>query len=318
MVQSEIHTENVAICVATYKRPDGLRRLLRSLIALDPINGNPPTVVVIDNDPAGSAAAVIEEVAGENPEISFRYSVEIRKGISFARNRAIEEARDQTVLAFIDDDDEASPPWLKELLRVRNTYQAEVVGGPVIVAFEEPPPSWLSSERFFDLPRYPTGTPVGFVSTANMLVEREVLERTGLSFDEDFAETGGSDALFSMEARLAGLDLVWADEAVVTEWMPPGRATVRWHVRRGYRIGATLARCEVKIGASLRTRAFRLLKSIYRMSMGGVLILVGILTFSQNRLFWGLREGARGWGMLMGLFGRRFFEYRSDDESRAR
>lgn len=267
-------------------------------------------VVVVDNDPGGPAADVVRSVQEENPVLPIRYVIEPDHGISYARNRGVAEARDHDLIAFIDDDAIAHPSWLRELLRTYALYGGQIVAGPVVPAYESPVPGWVLKGSFFDRPRRPTGSRVKFAGTGNMMIERLAIERAGIVFDEELAETGGSDTLFCMEARLAGLSLVWADEAVVTEWMPPSRTTVGWIVRRGYRLGSTIARCEAKVKASGATRVLRVLKGVFRLIQGTGFLLAGILTMNKSRMVRGLRDAARGWGMLTGLFGRRYYEYR--------
>src|SRR3712207_4691208 len=55
----------VAVCVITYRRPEGLRRLLGALDDLIFKKSEVPDIkiVVVDNDPAGSALAVCEDMA---------------------------------------------------------------------------------------------------------------------------------------------------------------------------------------------------------------------------------------------------------------
>ena len=81
--------QRVAICVATYRRPERLHALLGALDAqrLDALPGERPQllVVVADNDAAQSARPVCED-AKRWMSLSLRYGVEPRKGIPFARN----------------------------------------------------------------------------------------------------------------------------------------------------------------------------------------------------------------------------------------
>ena len=79
----------VAICVATYARHKGLRRLLSSLASLEPAEAG-LRVVVVDNDAAGSARAVVDGLEGFPWAIE--YAVEPRRGISAARNAAVRRA----------------------------------------------------------------------------------------------------------------------------------------------------------------------------------------------------------------------------------
>ena len=96
----------VTVCVATYKRPDGLRKLLDSL--QQQVDAPPFEIVVVDNDREESARRVVEAAKGD-PAI--RYLVEPRRGLAQVRNRSVAESQ-ATFLAFIDDDEWATPRWL--------------------------------------------------------------------------------------------------------------------------------------------------------------------------------------------------------------
>ena len=76
----------VAVCVITYRRPEGLGRLLDAFTKLevDP-EAIVPTFVIVDNDADKSARAVVERAA-HLPRLV--YAVEPELGIPFARNRA--------------------------------------------------------------------------------------------------------------------------------------------------------------------------------------------------------------------------------------
>ena len=53
--------EHIVVCVITYQRPRGLQKLLDSLAEMQFSRVDAPevTVVVVDNDPKGSAAQVV-------------------------------------------------------------------------------------------------------------------------------------------------------------------------------------------------------------------------------------------------------------------
>ena len=91
----------------------------------------PPAVeiVVVDNDPAGPTCALLESVKlGHNWPL--RCYVEPRRGIPYARNRAIASIEGRAdFVAFVDDDEIPAPEWLDELLHVQRSYDADVVAG---------------------------------------------------------------------------------------------------------------------------------------------------------------------------------------------
>ena len=228
----------MAICVATYLRPEGLTRLLRALAsAYLPISA-PTTVdvVVVDNDPEGSARATCES-AREWLPFDLHYAIEKRRGIPQARNTALAVAIPfADFIAFTDDDVEPSPGWLAELLKVQQLYQADVVAGPCPPRFQGDPPDWLLKGRFLDPPQRPTGTLVDTAATHNVLVRGAVFRGMDRLFDERFALHGGTDTEFFWRVRRAGHPIVWAEQALAYECVPASRMTLRWLIQRRYRI----------------------------------------------------------------------------------
>ncbi|MGO8907174.1 MAG: glycosyltransferase [Solirubrobacteraceae bacterium] len=90
----------VAIC--TRNRPQELSRALASVARQEYPSLH---VVVVDNDPLDERARAV--AAEYEPRLDLTYVVEPRRGVSWARNRAI-EVSDSEILAWIDDDGE---PW---------------------------------------------------------------------------------------------------------------------------------------------------------------------------------------------------------------
>ena len=126
---SNSHFEKkVAVCIATYRRPEGLSRLLISLQNLEFKISAPPKwhVIIIDNDREGSARKVFEEMRPSFP-VPIEYHIEQTKGIASARNAAVKHVQDFDFVALVDDDEVAEPTWLDELLSVQSQYQANFV-----------------------------------------------------------------------------------------------------------------------------------------------------------------------------------------------
>src|SRR5215217_6070414 len=119
----------VSVCVATFRRQLGLERVLRGLDLLVFEKSRRPEleILVIDNDPEGSAREVVESLRSA-VRWPLRYEHEPRRGLSHVRNAAMASARTRSSLvAFIDDDEEPTPEWLDELLAVRADLDADVV-----------------------------------------------------------------------------------------------------------------------------------------------------------------------------------------------
>lgn len=302
----------VSVCVLTFRRPFGLRTLLEGLEALEFRRSPEPDleVVVVDNDPEGTAEEVCAAAAA-GLRWPLRCVREARRGISHARNRAVASARPGTELvAFIDDDMVPSPAWLDELLHAREAYGADVVLGPTLRRFEGEVPAWVRRGGFFGDRRMPTGTAVEHGGIGNSLIDARLLRESAAPFDERLALTGGEDTHFFLRAARAGKRLVWADEAVAYERVPASRATAGWILRRGYRVANTWSWCERELSLTPRVAALRVGKGLARIGMGLAMLPVGAL-LGRHVLVRGLYQVAFGAGNLAGLLGHHLREYRT-------
>jgi cellulose synthase/poly-beta-1,6-N-acetylglucosamine synthase-like glycosyltransferase len=231
----------LAICIPSYRRPTGLFALLGALDALR-FETPPPEirVIVVDNDPDGSAQRVAE-ASRDRIRFPIQYTHEHRVGIPYARNAAIAAAQGCDWVAFIDDDERPAPDWLEELLRVQRATGADVVTGPSLPRFTAAPPSWVVESRAFEPVRHATGTRLSTAFTNNLLARVEMLRSLGRLFDERFRLGVGEDDELFRRVVAAGGSILWADDAIVYEEVPPARATLRWILARGFRVGAASA-----------------------------------------------------------------------------
>ncbi len=223
----------VSVCIATHKRPDGLDRLLASLVAQQ---GAPCfDVVVVDNDVARSG----EAVAGRYKDrLKLQYLVEPVRGLARVRNRSVDAATGE-FLAFIDDDEWACPEWLRAIFATAIARQADIIAGPVEIVFDDEVPDHIRSCSLFRRASVPDGKKVPWhaTHTSNALVRRSALPDPASPFDTAFDLTGGEDVdLFSRMIGRGAL-AVGSAAAVVFEHRPRRRASLRWLLRRALRNG---------------------------------------------------------------------------------
>src|SRR5438034_9674857 len=301
----------VAICIATCRRPRMLATLMKALDRLTFRKVSEPfvTVIVIDNDANSSARATIEQAAG-GARWPLCYGIESRRGISYARNRAVAAAGNECdFVVFIDDDEVPCRSWLDELLFVQASHHADVVAGPVLSHFEESPPEWIARARCFERPRYRTGHHLAFAGTGNVLIRGSLLAGQAGPFDARFALSGGEDTHLFMRLHDAGARMVWADEAVVQERVPPSRANWWWVLQRAYRGGNTISLCELDVRPGRGVRWVRAAKGAAKIAQG-----IGLLSMAPASGIRGLVDASfrigQGLGMVAGILGRRYEEYR--------
>lgn len=232
----------VTIAVCTFRRPQGLARALQGLWAQQGLADCAVTVVVVDNDAQASARPVVES-ALPPPSWILRYVVEPIPGVAAARNRCLVEATTE-LIAFVDDDELPRPDWLATLLQCHSSTAADAVFGSVVPHFDSSPPAWSGGGAMFTKPRHPTGHVVGWEATytANVLLSRRLLWLAGGGFDERFAVSGGEDTQLFWRAERAGAKLVWCDDAIVYEHVPPVRLCLSWLLRRAFKGGQNWVR----------------------------------------------------------------------------
>jgi len=296
----------VAVCVATYLRPGLLHDLLDSLRALE-LDGLQMAVFVVDNDPSGSAWNVVDAFRSIIPQLA--YEIEPKRGIAAARNRLVRLALQSTCdyVAFVDDDETVTPNWLSSLVRTAIRFQADVVTGPVIPRYAPSVPRWVIEGKFFERPRYVTGHVLDVAFTNNVLVKSNWLEDLDGPFREAFGLTGGSDTELFRRFYRAGAKIIWADQAVVYEVVRPTRARLRWLLQRALRGGNGVVILQGQMGWC--SRVIHFLKGMAHICLGLMSLVPGVF-LGTTTLVRGLMRVAKGLGVLLGVVGYCYEEYR--------
>ena len=234
----EARLPDISVCIATFRRPQGLARLLESLQAV--CEGDDECIVeiiVVDNDVGETARALAGSMRKRFK--SLRYFVEARQNIAHARNCCVREACG-TWIAFIDDDEVAGSNWLKAYWEMASQKVGDGYFGPVIPRLEHTVPAWMDKEVFFGRPRFPTGTRLSDdrqMRTGNAFIRRSFF--SSFKFDPRYGRTGGEDS--DLFGRLSdnGAVFYWCDEAETFEYYPIERLSLRWLVQRSFRGGYT-------------------------------------------------------------------------------
>jgi succinoglycan biosynthesis protein ExoM len=302
----------VAVCIPTYQRLAGLRRTLEGLskLTFDKVEAPALEIIVVDNDPAGSARTLCEEMRSDL-RWPLKYGIALRRGVGPVRNKGIELATGSAdFIAFVDDDRVPEPFWLDEFLHVQQSYGADVVCGRVLTSYEASTPDWIRRGRFFEVPRPPGATTTGdlikFVDGGNALVRMEVFDKMGM-FNEDWGLTPGEDTHFYWRAYRSGYKMVWADNALVREYIPKRRANAKGIARHAYGRGYSATLCELDLRPPLAVWLVRTAKAGGRI-VQGLLLIPLTLILGRHVFFKGLQYICRGAGIFSALVGIRYRE----------
>lgn len=298
----------VAVCICTYRRQKLLRKTLDGVAKLTFRKVAAPQleVVVVDTpDESGSAREVCESVSMPWP---IKYVIEPRRGLTYARNRAIAEASSVDFVGLIDDDEIPSPQWLDEHLWAQAEFRADVVSGPALPEYAPEVSEWVKDGGFFDRQVMATGAQRRACPTNNVLVGTHVFERVP-KFDDAFALSGAEDSDFFLRVSKAGYRIVWSQEAAVFESVSAKRATVAWILRREYQTGNGWIFAEATLDNRLRTRIVRLAKAGGHVFIGSANAIWRSVLLDRAAVLRYLRRVSLGIGMLSALAGHRFLAY---------
>ncbi|MFN4087540.1 MAG: glycosyltransferase family 2 protein [Alphaproteobacteria bacterium] len=227
----------VSVVVPTFRRTASLERTLASCLRQRDADPAGFEIVVVDNCPDGSARAVTEAVAAR-ANVRIAYIHERRSGVSHARNTGVANARGH-LLAFLDDDEEASDRWLAHLVETQVRFDADIVFGPVVAAFERDPPIDPDFVALFFSRRDPGPTRLidRYHGSGNSLLVRDRCILSDQPFDPRMTRIGGEDTMLFEALKRAGRSFAWCAEASVLEHVDGSRMTLRYLAKRSFRRG---------------------------------------------------------------------------------
>ena len=222
---------SVILCTAGH-RPDQLHRCLSSLARLDDPNFE---IFLVEN-------AVSPALAVDQLPTAVKHVHEPRRGLDRARNRGILESSGE-IVAFVDDDCEVDPDWLRGIRKAFSDPAVALVTGRVRPArLDRESQQWFEahfpfdrgprSRRFTRYDNHWSPLLMGEVGTgANMAFRRCVLERIG-GFDEklDMGTLigGGGDLDVLARALAEGAVGQYAADAVVFHHHRDSLRKLRW------------------------------------------------------------------------------------------
>jgi glycosyltransferase involved in cell wall biosynthesis len=294
----------ISVCIATRGRPAGLETLLSSLVA----QRDAPAfeVIVVDNDPAGSARAV---AARFTDRLAMTYATEATPGVSSARNRSV-ALSSAPLLAFIDDDERAEPGWLAALNAKMSDPTVAAAVGVVHFIFAEDVPIHRRECALYKVLDFEDGQDLEWWGTwiGNSCLRRSRLPDPVAPFDPSLNLIGGEDSHLFAAMIAKGARVVAARHALTYEYRSADRMRLRDILARTFRGAGT----SIEIDWNTRPVGSRVRYAIVSAVRGPLNLLVAMLawfpapTFALRRLVM-----ATTWaGRLARLAGWHYKEYR--------
>lgn len=223
---------SVDVCICAYRR-ETLDDTLSS-IARQQLEGARVRVIVADNDDHAKRRKTIEATA-RALGLNLKYVHAPERNISVARNACLDAAAADWI-AFIDDDEIAAASWLCELLQA--SFGRDIVFGPVQTNYPTDAPKW-AVEGDFHSTRLDGNDADWNGHTGNALISSSFVREHRLRFAGAYGRAGGEDTVFFFEAKKAGARFGYAPSALVHEFTPASRLSLRWLLERRFRSGQT-------------------------------------------------------------------------------
>lgn len=249
---------SVVICTYTVTRWDNLVSAIQSLQRQ---TAAPREIVVaVDHNPR-----LFERARTELPSV-VAVENEGPQGASGCRNSGVAASRG-SIVAFMDDDVEATPDWLSHLAVCYEDPRILGVGGAIEPKWLTREPRWFPLEfnwvvgcTYRGMPRQ--ASPIRNLISANMSVRREIFTALG-GFRQDFCKVGRRSRPEETELCIRALqrwpECAWLykPEAKVLHSVPLERTTWRYFSLRCYNEGLGKAALVRLVGKSHALQAER-------------------------------------------------------------
>ena len=229
--------------------------------------------IVVDNCSTDDTREVVAGFTAHSV-LSVRYVYESGLGSSYARNRAIDEARGDYVL-FIDDDAVAERDWAAAMLEEIEHRHLDVACGMVLPRWCGKPPRWLGSSLYVRLAVHDPANIANALPaerdaihnyfSANVGFRRGVFQRFG-KFRSDLGVVGtnpmsGEDTELFARIMAGGGTVGFASHARVYHLIPPERMRVVYLLRKSFAFGYGSA----LVGARSHNHVDKLARNIIRL-----------------------------------------------------
>jgi glycosyltransferase involved in cell wall biosynthesis len=232
----------ISAIICTHNRDTYLGAAIDSLLAQElSVNYE---IVIVDNGSSDRTHEVVEQ-RSHHPHVKYIFEPTI--GLSVARNTGAKHAS-ADILAYLDDDAEASPQWLQVLYTAyQNNYKLAIAGGKVTLIWppNTQPPKWLSPGLAGNLGAYDLGNDIVNIEQPgltprglNYSIRRSFLQEIG-GFDPQLGRVGknllSNEELQMTEFALEhGWQVAYLPTALVAHNVAPERLKPSWFLKRGW------------------------------------------------------------------------------------
>lgn len=252
---------NISVCICTYNRAEMLGDTIASITACHVPDGLKWECLVVDNNSKDHTKSVVEDKINENTDVLIKYISEPQQGLSYARNRAVNEAKGELLL-FVDDDVLVDRNWVLEHWYGFKNYDADIIGGPIEILWEGRRPQWLPDNMLPKLCYLDMGDEYILLAPsddrclfgANIGFRHSIFQKYGL-FDVKLGVSGkgqlvGEELDYQLRVMENNGRVIYIPKAKVQHRVQEWRLKKSSFIKRYYGIGKTQAYMNEAVKAS--------------------------------------------------------------------
>jgi len=299
-----------SVCIATFKRPVLLKKLIQSLFDQKKIDDIILEIIIVDNDIEKSAKKIVSEFS-DTSLVTISYYEQPIQNISLTRNMTIDKSSGHYI-AIIDDDETADNYWIRNLIDTVVRFNADVVFGYVIPVFPHDTPAWMQQREIYFMTMGKTGDSPSNYYTTNCIVKASNVKKFNLRFDPEYGLSGGSDGVFFNLLYEYKFKFVVCREAITYETVPAHRNELKFLCNRFITKGSNYGRTVIASDNSKfqKITVLLLTKSLLGIGYYGLQSLI-FLPFRRKWIF-SLKNLCLNVGKLLAIFKLKLLIYKNE------
>lgn len=279
---------SISAVISTYNRAHFLVGLFESIVKQS-LNRSRFEIVIINNNSNDNTEEICSGFIKDNPDINISYFVEKKQGLSFGRNRGIQESS-MDLVTFLDDDCTLKEDFLENNTTFfNNNPNVSAGGGKIYLNFLCDKPGWYNPF----MARLLGYTYMGekdkklknkYFSGSNMTFRRDIFLRYN-GFDTSLGRKGkdlaGSEEVeFFFRLKDGGEEMWYISSAIVYHQIPEERTRLDFIKRQS--IGTGKSQKQGALIKSSRTLFIARLKEIAKWFVTIILSFIYLLTLRLN------------------------------------
>jgi glycosyltransferase involved in cell wall biosynthesis len=300
-----LKNKNISLIICSYNREKVIGKTLQHLFEQADKDFE---LLLVNNNSTDNTENICTDFMNAHPQLTVRYFVEKNQGLSYARNRGIEEARGD-YLIFLDDDAFTFPDYIQNFKIFLEKYPDFQAGGGKILPFwESERPQWMSRYLLSIVSTIDLGNEVkrfggrSYPIGANMMIRKDLFERFG-SFNVNLGRKGknlegAEEKDLFLRIKKAGIPVYYIPDAVVEHWAPDSRLTNDFFTQQALAIGHSEKIRAKNISSVEYVKS--ILRELFKWGATGILFAGYTLSGHYGK---GARLVEFRWKISKGLFG---------------